>query len=86
MYQQIKMPVPAEVMRAVEEPRAFLTPAQVAPILGIDPEAFRVMARDGWFDGEFLIHFTGNRIRIPKIPFLRSQGYEVSGTIKETAS
>lgn len=85
MYQTVRMPVPVEVRRAVDEPRAFLTPEQVAPILGVCPEAFRCMARDGQFVGEFLIHFSGNRIRIPKIPFLRSQGYEISAVQEEPA-
>lgn len=85
MYQQIKMPVPKEVMRAVEEPRAFLTPSQVAPILGVDPEVFRLMAREGRYNGEFLVHFSGNRIRVPKIPFLRALGYEVGPIMEGTA-
>lgn len=85
MYQTVKLPVPKEVRAALEVPRAYLTPEQVAPILGVSAEAFRVMARDGRYDGEFLIHVSGNRLRVPKVPFLRALGYEISG-IREEAS
>lgn len=85
MYQIIKMPVPPEVQRALDEPRAFLTPDQVAPILGMDPDTFRYTARNGGFEGEFLVHFSGNRIRVPKIPFLRAQGYEISSIMEEAS-
>ncbi len=56
--------------------RIFLTPAEVAPILGCDPQTVRVTARQCPERLGFPFTFCGNRMKIPRIPFLRFLGAE----------
>lgn len=64
----------------IEEIRAsdkvFLTPAEAAPVLGCDPYLIRVAAKEGTNLG-FPVVRIGTRTKIPRIPFLRTLGYEV---------
>lgn len=54
--------------------REFLTPAEVASVLGCDPQAIRLAARlhPDWLT--FPAVRIGSRTKIPRIPFLRAMG------------
>lgn len=54
--------------------KLFLTPADVAPVLGSDPHTVRCTARQRPDLLGFEFAFTGNRMKIPRIPFLRWLG------------
>ena len=68
-------------MKNVEEIKAstklFLTPADVAPVLGSDPHTVRCTARQRPDLLGFQFTFSGNRMKIPRIPFLRFLGENV---------
>lgn len=51
--------------------KLFLTPAEVAPVLGSDPHTVRCTARQRPELLGFEFTFSGNRMKIPRIPFLR---------------
>lgn len=57
--------------------KRFLTPADVAPVLGSDPHTIRCTARQRPELLGFNFTFSGNRMKIPRIPFLRFLGVEV---------
>lgn len=57
--------------------RDILTPAQVAPILGCDPQCIRVTAREAPEKLGFPVTVMGTRVRIPRLPFLRFLGEAV---------
>lgn len=54
----------------------FLTPAEIAEVLGCDPHAIRLAARDNPEQLGFPVTRVGKRTKIPRIPFLRFMGYE----------
>ena len=51
--------------------KPFLTPKEVAGVLGSDPQTIRVTARTAPERVGFPFTFTGNRMKIPRIPFLK---------------
>lgn len=55
---------------------AMLIPADVAPILGCDPQWIRDTARENPDALGFPVLVVGSRVKIPRIPFLRYLGYE----------
>lgn len=55
-------------------PKIFLSPAEVAPVLGSDPHTVRCTARQRPELLGFEFTFSGNRMKIPRIPFLRWLG------------
>ena len=55
-------------IRGLEKP--FLTPTEVAGVLRSDPQTSRVTARTCPERVGFPFTFTGNRMKIPRIPFL----------------
>lgn len=57
--------------------KEYLTPAEVAPILGVDPHAIRVTARQRPDLLKFEFELSGNRTKIPRIPFLQYIGIDV---------
>lgn len=57
--------------------KVFLTPADIAPVLRCDPHKVRVTARQRPDLLGFEFTFTGNRMKIPRIPFLRFLGVDV---------
>lgn len=59
-----------------ESDKPFLTPADVAPVLGSDPHTVRCTARQRPELLGFPFTFSGNRMKIPRIPFLRFLGEE----------
>jgi hypothetical protein len=54
--------------------KLFLTPADVAPVMGSDPHTVRCTARQRPELLGFDFTFSGNRMKIPRIPFLRFCG------------
>lgn len=50
-------------------PKEMLTPHDIAPILGVHPYSINVKAKAGVL--EFKAYFSGNRCKIPKIPFIK---------------
>jgi len=57
-----------------EYPKEFLTAAQVAPVLGCDPQDIRVQARTAPERLGFPVIIIKSRTKIPRIPFLRFMG------------
>lgn len=55
-------------------PKLFLTPADVARVMGSDPHTVRCTARQRPELLGFEFTFSGNRMKIPRIPFLRWLG------------
>lgn len=51
--------------------REFLTPAQVAEVLGCDPHGIRVWARQRPEGLGFPVCLIGSRTKIPKRPFIQ---------------
>lgn len=51
-------------------PKAFLTPAQVAPVLGWDPHWIRVVARQDAGRIPFPVIVHGTRTQVPKQAFI----------------
>ena len=67
-----------EIYMTLEEikasPKIFLIPADIAPILQTDPHTIRCTARQRPDLLGFEFTFTGNRMKIPRIAFLRWLG------------
>ena len=51
--------------------REWLTPAQVAKVLGADPNYIRGQAHEDASKLGFPVIVIGSRVKIPKIPFIR---------------
>lgn len=56
--------------------KVFLTPVDIADVIGSDPQTLRIIARDCPERLGFPISRIGKYTRIPRIPFLRYIGYE----------
>lgn len=54
-----------------EYPREFLTPAEVAPILGCDPQDIRVQARLAPERLGFNVAVIGTRVKVPRLAFIK---------------
>ena len=65
------------IQAIVDSDKVFLTPADVAPILGMDPHSIRLTARQRPELLKFEFIISGNRTKIPRIPFLRYIGINV---------
>lgn len=57
--------------------KVFLAPADISGVLGSDPQTIRVTARQRPDLIGFPYTFVGNRMKIPRIPFLRFLGENV---------
>lgn len=57
-------------------PREYFVPAEVEGVLGIDQQTLRLRARDDYWRPllGFPVMVSGNRVRIPKAPFLAFMG------------
>lgn len=60
---------------AMDKP--FLSPGDVCGVLGSDPQTIRVTARQRPDLLGFPFTFMGNRMKIPRVPFLRFMGIDV---------
>lgn len=73
------MPKTLEEIEAL--PKDILVPTDIAGYLGCTPYTINVATRDGSNPFPFPIIRLGNRVRIPKIPFLKvMRGESVGGT------
>ena len=59
-------------LQSMDKP--FRTPLEISGVLGADPQTIRVMARQRPDLVGFQYTFSGNRMKIPRIPFLRFMG------------
>lgn len=50
------------------------TPAQIAPVLGVNPQKIRIQAAENPESLGFPVTVVGTRVKIPKRPFLRHMG------------
>lgn len=57
---------------------AYLLPADVAGVLGCDPQCIRIMARSDRESLGFPVIVMGRRTKIPRVPFLRFLGVEAA--------
>ena len=57
--------------------KAFLTPTDVAEVLQSNPQTVRVTARQRPDLIGYEFTFAGNRMKIPRIPFLRFMGVDI---------
>lgn len=68
-------------MKTLEElcasPKAFFTPDDVCGVLGSNPQTIRVTARQRPDLIGYEFTFVGNRMKIPRIPFLRFVGINI---------
>ena len=58
--------------------RDYFVPAQVAEVLGMDAQAIRILGRGSPERLPFPVIVSGSRVKIPKIPFLKYMGVDVS--------
>ena len=56
--------------------KEMLSPADVAPVLGCNPYAINVAAKEDPARLGFPVCMIGNRVKIPRRAFLRWVGYE----------
>nr|DAL70081.1 MAG TPA: excisionase [Caudoviricetes sp.] len=61
----------------ISYPKDFFTPQQVGDVLGCDPQALRIIARQRPELMQFPFQIVGNRVKFPKRPFLRYMGVRV---------
>ena len=68
-------------MQTVEDlrttPKEFFTPGDVCGALGTNPQTIRVTARQRPDLIGYEFTFVGNRMKIPKVPFLRFLGVNI---------
>ena len=57
--------------------RDYLTPAEIAGVLGSDPQSIRVAARVDPQRLGFPVVVIGSRVKIPRAAFLRYMGIEI---------
>lgn len=69
-------------MKTLEElcasEKLFFTPGDISGVLGANPQTIRVTARQRPDLIKYEFTFVGNRMKIPKIPFLRFMGVDLS--------
>lgn len=71
-------PMPREEIDRLRASDAVcITPREAANVLQCAPYLLTLKAKDGQLP--FPAFFIGNRLRIPRIPFLRYIGYEMKG-------
>ncbi len=61
----------------IAQDKAFLTPVEVGDVLGCDPHTLRVTARQRPELMNFPFTIQGNRVKFPRIPFLRFMGVAI---------
>ena len=57
--------------------KPFFTPGDICGVLGSNPQTIRVTARQRPDLIGFEFTFAGNRMKIPRIPFLRFMGVNI---------
>lgn len=71
------MPIPSYIQELIDWPKEYLVAAQIAPLIGKDPNTVRYMARNMPERLPFpcIVNPEQSTIRFPKRPFLRALGY-----------
>lgn len=59
--------------------KSFLTPSDISEVMGCNPQTIRVTARQRPDLIGYEFTFSGNRMKIPRIPFLRFLGIHTEG-------
>lgn len=54
--------------------RDYFTPCEVASVLGMNPQAVRILARENPERLGFPVVVSGSRVKIPRQPFLKFMG------------
>nr|DAG39555.1 MAG TPA: hypothetical protein [Bacteriophage sp.] len=70
------MAVKLSLEELAQSARDFFTPGQVSGVCGSDPQTIRITARQRPELLGFPVVCIGNRVKIPKRPFLDAFGYE----------
>lgn len=65
--------MPPEVTAMLQSSKPTITPSEAARVLSCAPYLLNVKAKSGSLP--FPAFFVGNRLKIPRIPFLRYLGY-----------
>ena len=65
------------IQAIIASDKEFLASADIAPILGVDPHTIRLVARQRPQLLKFEFIVSGNRTKIPRIPFLKYIGINV---------
>lgn len=65
------------IQAIIDSNKEVLTPVEIAPILGVDPHYIRIAAKQRPELLKFEFFISGNRTKIPRIPFLRYIGINV---------
>ena len=65
------------VFSLINAPGEVLTCAQVAEVIGANPDTVRWQARNDPSKLGFPVIVVGNRVKIPKRPFLRHMGISI---------
>lgn len=82
--QSVTVTVPDEIRAIIDKPAAYLVATEVGPMLQLSDPAIRAQARAGRLPFPAVV--VGQRVRIPKIPFLRYLGYDVQVDFNKEAS
>ena len=67
-------------------PKAFLTPAEIAPVLGCTPYSINLQAKADPSALGFAVCVTGTRVRTPRLAFLRWLTYGNAPITNEEAT
>ena len=76
------MNYPPQIQKIIDYPKDSLTAAQIAPVVGKDPNTIRYMARNMPERLPFPCITGGSydrNVRFPKWPFLEAYGYRFEG-------
>lgn len=60
------------IRELMDSEKVIVTPAEVAPVLGMHPQVINLMAREGTLPFRYIR--SGNRTKIPRIPLLQWLG------------
>ena len=63
----------------VHSEKEYFTPDDICGVMGVDPHSIRMTAKQRPELLGFNFFFIGTRMKIPKIPFLRKMGIDITG-------
>ena len=71
------------IQALINSDKVCLTAIDIAPIIGTDPQTIRDTARQRPELLKFAFFVTGNRVKIPRIPFLQYIGINVDNLVED---
>lgn len=71
--QTVSVDVPESIRAIIDKPAAYLVATEVGPVLQLSDAVIRAQARAGMLPFPAVV--VGQRVRIPRIPFLRIHKY-----------